>query len=1257
MSYDGTLKFDTSLDASGMQKGADRLGDILKGLGVFEILKKGVQMVADSVQAAMGRLDTMDQFNRVMTTMTGSADKANAALEKTNAIVSGTAFGLDTAAKGVQAFVASGMEVSRATDTMGAWADAVAFYTKGTNSELDTVSTALQKMGTKGNVTMEHLQMLLEAGIPAVQIYANAVGVSTAEVTEQMSKGQLKTADFINVMNKAFQTGTAGFPAVAGAAKEAGSSWGGSIDNMKAAITRGTASILTSFDKMFNVKAGMVSFGKAVEGVLKGIAKNMDIIAPVTLTAVGAFVAYKAALGISSLVSSVSKAHAAFTAVLAFQNGTAVTLTATQMAQNTVLTALKAGNIAAAASTGGLTAAQTVQTAIAGVLSGQITFATAVQYLWNAAMEANPIGAIIALVALLVTGIVALVTALSRGSEAYQEQKEKIDALNDAHDELETKIDESAEAYRKEQAELIGTGQAAQQAIDKLSQYGDGSLSAAADNRVLESALQKLNDTYENINVTQEEFEKDPEGTIKRVQAYKDLAQSVQKYETYLGRVNTVEDENAQAQAGLLQVEIQRKEIAQQLKDGTLAWYEAGKLAQDLYWTEKDYNDTLKETQDQLDALAKVAEDSAYRQEVAAKNKADALNGATDSEGRNLKKIAQEWGLTEEEILGAMDSTGKNLGEWVDDNKKYYSSDGKNIEQIARKWGTTSGKVKAWIDRMGSDVDGYIEYNKSKLTESGMDVLMLAKKWGMSVGQIDSYCQEWGLNYNEFNEEMKATHTDAGLSIEQLAVKWGTTTDAIKEQMAMQEIDLQTWSDNQDKTLEEWNAAVKENTDLIINDFQKLPTSMDYSLNDMIRIMNDNADKYDAWRGKMAQVSSKLTPEVLGYLQQLGPGTSDILDEVIKDTTGQKAAEINAAFARVGSSAVEGAKSKVPEVEAAGAEFSGQYGAAMAASTAPNEASQQIAAGVVQNLTDADYSGITTGIAAAIKAGVGSISSAIGSMATSVQAGFNNMKLKAVNTANEMMTAISAKIAAGRSAATAAANTVVLAVMTPLNTLNTKARTAISMAMSAIQVGLGSTSGVAGAAANIVDTIVLKLDDLPGRAKSVIRSMFDGMKVAMDDYAPSLYTKARTIANGIISIMKTAFDIHSPSRVMFGIFKNLMLGGINAMQDGMKKLFALTDEISGGMQMQLAGIPSSVLVDMSGQMRSAITGTKSDIARGMSVSINAAGAKLTASPQSNPVNVSMPITVNGKMTETEINAMSDKMFYTVRKKLGRLYND
>ena len=267
----GGVKIEVNLDKSKLQGSLKGLeGEMVKSMAIFEVMKQTLTkvfgMITDSVDQAMRRIDTMDQFSRVMTTMTGSTDKANAALERTNAIVQGTAFGLDTAAKGVQAFVASGMEVSKATDTMEAWGDAVAFYTKGTNAELETVSQALQKMQTKGNVTMEHMQMMLEAGIPAIQIYASAVGKSTEEVTDQMSKGELKTEDFIVAMNGAFKAGTTGFPAIAGAAKQAGASWQGSQDNMKAAIARGTAAMLEQLDAVFDVKGGMVDFGRSRSG-------------------------------------------------------------------------------------------------------------------------------------------------------------------------------------------------------------------------------------------------------------------------------------------------------------------------------------------------------------------------------------------------------------------------------------------------------------------------------------------------------------------------------------------------------------------------------------------------------------------------------------------------------------------------------------------------------------------------------------------------------------------------------------------------------------------------------------------------------------------------------------------------------------------------------------------------------------------------------------------------------------------------------
>lgn len=152
MSYDGTIKFDTKMDPSGFQAGANRLGDIVKGMGVFKLLSAGVSMVSASVDKAMGRIDTMEQFSRVMNTMTGDVELTNKALDATREIVTGTAYGLDVAARSVQNFVSRGMEVQDATDTVRAWGDAVAFYGDGSNATFSSVTDALSKMQTNGSL-------------------------------------------------------------------------------------------------------------------------------------------------------------------------------------------------------------------------------------------------------------------------------------------------------------------------------------------------------------------------------------------------------------------------------------------------------------------------------------------------------------------------------------------------------------------------------------------------------------------------------------------------------------------------------------------------------------------------------------------------------------------------------------------------------------------------------------------------------------------------------------------------------------------------------------------------------------------------------------------------------------------------------------------------------------------------------------------------------------------------------------------------
>ncbi|WP_060210501.1 tape measure protein [Sporosarcina koreensis] len=263
---------------SSVKQFSSAVAGISAAIGLTAAVAGGFNMIRDSVKSAMARIDVMESFERVLTVLTGSVQKTKEALDATRESVTGTAYGLDVAAKSVQNFVTRGMDVSKATKTMAAWGDAVAFYGNGSNEQLETVMDALAKMYSSGKVAMDQMNRLYDAGIDGVGMYAKAVGRNVNVVQKELSKGKIKAADFIDVVTKAMMEGTNGVTKIAGAAKEAGASWGASFDNMRAAVTRGVTDIIQGIDKMLvdnglpHMRQMVGDFGKRFETALKKVA-------------------------------------------------------------------------------------------------------------------------------------------------------------------------------------------------------------------------------------------------------------------------------------------------------------------------------------------------------------------------------------------------------------------------------------------------------------------------------------------------------------------------------------------------------------------------------------------------------------------------------------------------------------------------------------------------------------------------------------------------------------------------------------------------------------------------------------------------------------------------------------------------------------------------------------------------------------------------------------------------------------------------
>lgn len=414
MAVAGSLTYSTKIDTSGYSKGLNdikgdtqsafsQIRNIVASLGIADIIGSAFSTITNSIDSAMKRIDTMAQFTRVMTAMTGSAEEAEKALNDIKNTVTGTAYGLDVAAMSAQKFVTSGMDLDEATKQVQTWADAVAFYGDGTNETFANVTDALSQMVAKGKVEMDQLSRLTDAGIPAVQIYADSVGRSVAEVQDDLSYGRISAQEFMEGLSVAFNEGTNKFASITNAAKEAGASWSATFDNAQAALTRGVQNIIESIDTALTdnglptMREMISQLGKTAEQALNTIANNMPKIVETIkglipyIEAVGiAFVSWKIGTTVQSLVKGFQEA---------------------QLALSLLSLELNGASLAQSALNGTLTVGET----IVGLLTGKITLAqlaygllTKAQIALNVAMKANPIGLIITAIGLLVAGFILL---------------------------------------------------------------------------------------------------------------------------------------------------------------------------------------------------------------------------------------------------------------------------------------------------------------------------------------------------------------------------------------------------------------------------------------------------------------------------------------------------------------------------------------------------------------------------------------------------------------------------------------------------------------------------------------------------------------------------------------------------------------------------------------------------------------------------------------------------------------------------------
>jgi len=1185
----------------------DSMLGMATAIGVTTLIAKGFDLIKSSVGSAMGRIDTFDQFGRAMERMTGSSEEASKALDKTNNIVLGTAYGLDVAAKGVQDFVTRGMTVNQATKTIEAWGDAVAFYGKGTNEQLATVTDAIGKMVTKGTVGMDQLNRLFDAGIDAVGIYAQATGRSSTEVQDALSKGEIKAQDFVDTVTTAMMEGTNGVTKIAGAAKEAGASWEGSLANMRAAVTRGVQAIITEVEDarssadLPGMKDTVTNFGRSTEKVLKGVgkvagfaAKHFEDLSVVVGILVGRKVAGAFTTSFGKMQNSL-QVTSSYTKMLLGDKTKSIAVSAlyqramdNETMQETMRAAAKKLNIALEQTDAsgkvqsialssaqqmailGETGALSAKAIVHGVLTGAISVTTAAQYAWNAALAANPIGAVIVLAGALAIAMKKVTDAQNNSNEEFNKTREKAGQAATAMNETAGAADNLSASYQSNLGEARANAEEQTRLIDELEQLQNSSMGTADKQKAMAAAVQHLNEKYPELNVQLDEtgtaLDTHPDKYREVINAQEELAKSnaLEEYRDELLRTQAVAEFQLETYSALL---------VQMVNDGS---------AFERHW---------------LTGGPKVNKQA---QELM-----DSYNDLAESLGLNTIEIEM---LTEQ--LEEEQDAAQGAQEVLDQHAQ-------KLDVLTKKYGDAVDEVVAYSDRTG---ESYEEI------EAQLD--SLSEKYDMTAEEIISVTESQGLTLDEVGEKILDYADKYDMSAEEIIA----AADAM-------EVSVEEWADIHEEQLKRAEEALKSATDIAkehieatTSGFKVLEQETAISLDQYIANLEKNAAATNQWSTNVnALMRAGVSEGLIRELEKMGPagaaqaqsfldeltllngGTLGSFDELNESARG-KLEELETAFGTGMDAAAEAAKTSIdaqdyvalgtkpPEdiakgilegksaVEAASKEIVDTSTDAITSQATSNQGKLKSQGqkdikvytdGLEQGAGKVDLSNLEASVRGSfdrIKSDAQSKSQDTSRVVTSEYQNLRSRLISEMETTrsqiasrwDQIQSHTSSKSSATRETAVSAFNNLQSEVSAAMRNAATNVRNSGS----AMSSGLSSTSGVVIAVSrNISSGVISAFSGLPSAMRSSGYYAGMGFYNGLSSTAGTIYRLANNIGANVAATINRSLKIKSPSDVTTWSGEMTGLGIVKGMESKRKAVMAEAERLA------LAAVPNMSRID------------------------------------------------------------------------------
>lgn len=321
---------------------------------IADFAKKAASALESVVKSGISYNAGMESYLTNFKVMLGDEQLAAEKLEEIRKMAASTPFTLSDLTDGTQTLLQFGIAADDTTGVLKQLGD----ISLGNADKLQTLVRAYGKMSSAQKVTLENVNMMIDAGFNPLNQICDATGESMSDLYKRISDGKVGFDELASAVNAATSEGGQFYNGMLEASQTVNGRLSTLQDNISALVGKLTEDLFTAFGDIIGKGNELVVTFLDDDEKMRQLKETIGIATAVVAAAGAAFLSYKGAVTATTVVTT---------------------------AQTAATAALAAMHKAEESGVKGLAVAQ------AGL---------------NAVMKANPIGLVVSLAAALVTGLV-----------------------------------------------------------------------------------------------------------------------------------------------------------------------------------------------------------------------------------------------------------------------------------------------------------------------------------------------------------------------------------------------------------------------------------------------------------------------------------------------------------------------------------------------------------------------------------------------------------------------------------------------------------------------------------------------------------------------------------------------------------------------------------------------------------------------------------------------------------------------------------